>query len=432
MLVEIDERRMHSMLEAADTIYALFAFLQGQEDSYEAHREEWGQTIQFPQKKKPDAITAPSSEKEVVAEPKQEREKNSYAAFLKIYKKEFKNMQNKTKLKIEKALAAEPRFHSRVYEKRARINGVEIYGSASSQSECENRFLSDLVTKLELLTPAEGSARQKRYSKTITFAEWSAVWLEEVFKTSVGAYTYEREAKTFERHVLPAFGKIKLRDIALLDCMKFFQSLKSKGIERTAETCYGLMNRIFGFAVDNELLSKNPMAGMKPVKHERVNGVPLSKQEELELLAAVRGKEYEVMIVLALYSGLRPCELPSAKVAGEFVVAQNRKQKSAKVVFKKIPITPMLEPYRALLEQELPTRAAKFSKFMLDKTFKAAMPSHRLYDLRDTFATRCQECGVPETVVQAWMGHVPRTLLGKVYTKFSDDYLLSEGKKVKY
>ena len=37
MLVEIDERRMHSMLEAEDTIYAMFEFVQGQEESYIEH-----------------------------------------------------------------------------------------------------------------------------------------------------------------------------------------------------------------------------------------------------------------------------------------------------------------------------------------------------------------------------------------------------------
>lgn len=363
---------------------------------------------------------------------KRENTKYGYAAFLKLYKKEIRTLQQTLLTKIEKALSAPTRYHKGVWEKRAQINGISIYGSALTKKECENKFFYDFTEKFAAIT-GQTEKPQKKQNGNMAFCEWADIWYENIFKESVNAYTFEREYKTYQRHILPFFGKKKIKDITPLDCTQYFNLMKQKGIGRTAETCYGHLSRIFRFAVDNALIAKSPMANMKPVKHERENGIPLSKEEEAQLLRNIRGTEYEALIVLALYTGLRPCEIDTARLEGNFIVARNRKQKNEKkIVYKKIPITPMLERYRALLESDLPKLTREFSRYTYANTFKKAMPQHRLYDLRDTFATRCQECGVIEQAVQCFMGHVPNTLLGKVYTKFSDEFLYDEGKKVNY
>ncbi len=407
---------------AAEFILAKLAHAQGRAESYAARRAEF-KILQFPTIKK-----APAGE-EVTKDKGKNGEK---AEFWKKHTKEISKMQKTIQMKIQKAIAANPRFHKGVYEKRAMINGILIYGCAPKLDECESRFLTDLTIKLAELQPSEDRQTKKPKSNT-TFGEWSDIWFEQIFKPSVIPYTFEKELKQFRNHVLPFFGERKLRDISPLDCIRFFNQMKEKNIERTAESCYGKLNRIFNFAVESRLISKSPMANMKPIKHERENGTPLTKEEETMLLLAVRGKKYEPAIILALYTGLRPCEMETARIEGNFIVAQNRKQKNVKkIVYKKIPITPMLEPHRALIERTLPELTRKFSNFSYSQTFKNVLSNHRLYDLRDTFATRCQECGVIEQAVQCFMGHAPRTLLGKVYTKFSDEFLYSEGQKVKY
>lgn len=51
--------------------------------------------------------------------------------------------------------------------------------------------------------------------------------------------------------------------------------------------------------------------------------------------------------MLALYTGLRPNELYTAKIEGNFIVAINSKRKNRKLEYKKIPISKMLKPYIA-------------------------------------------------------------------------------------
>lgn len=349
-------------------------------------------------------------------------------------------MPKKIQDKIKKALYAPPRFHNNVYEKRVMICGIKIEASAADLSSCEEKFLKALAERFSLICeaisekPHTSMGPQEKVSpirRDIAFTEWADLWFTEIFQNGVIPYTYDRERKTFFRHVVPFFKNFKLRDITPLDCTRFFNRLKEQGIERTAETCYGHLKRIFLFAVENDILPKSPMATMKPIKHRRMGGIPLTKEEELLLLSAAQNTPYEAAILLGLYVGLRPCEIPTAHIEENFIVAENRKQKDqSKKVYKKIPITPMSEPYRDLLISQLPLQ--NFSQNSYNSIIKHALPNHRPYDLRDTFATRAQECGVLEQVVQIFMGHVPSTLLGKVYTKFSDEFLYMEGLKIKY
>ena len=395
------------------------------EDDPEADR------FPFPPERVP-KITTAGSARPLAPPPKEvkeeKKEKKEISAFEKKFKKEISKMPQTIQDKIRRALQRMPRLHKGVYEKRATIDGIELYASAKDGQECERRFLQEITVKL--LHAEDYTPRKKK--KDVRFTEWAEQWFRDVFQPKVTETTFSNEYYRYKNHILPAFGKMNLRDVAPIDCVKFFNKLLAKELARTAESCYGLLNRIFQFAVDSDLLDKNPMRSVKPIKAERKNGVPLSSEEERKLLEEIRGTKHEAVIVLALYTGLRPCEHETARIEGDFIVARNRKQKNVKkIVYKKIPITPMLKPHlpmiRACMEND-------WKNYVIDahKTLKRILPNHRLYDLRTTFATRCQQCDVPETVVQVWMGHSPSTLLGKVYTKFDDDYLLKEGKKVKY
>lgn len=63
--------------------------------------------------------------------------------------------------------------------------------------------------------------------------------------------------------------------------------------------------------------------------------------------------------------------------------------------------------------------------------FRALLPGHSLKDTRETFNTRCIECGVNETARKLFMWH-SLGALGNAYTDLSDEFLLSEGEKIKY
>lgn len=122
-------------------------------------------------------------------------------------------------------------------------------------------------------------------------------------------------------------------------------------------------------------------------------------------------------------TGLRPNELESAKIENKFVIAINSKRKNGKIEFKKIPICNKLKPY---IDNNIPTNRDLKT---IRKEFNSILPEHRLYDLRTTFYTRCQELSVEPIARNLFVGHSLGTL-GNTYTDISDEYLLKEGEKL--
>ena len=45
-----------------------------------------------------------------------------------------------------------------------------------------------------------------------------------------------------------------------------------------------------------------------------------------------------------------------------------------------------------------------------------------IHSLRHTFATRCNENGVPPKVLQKWLGHAKADMTMNVYTHCNDDF----------
>ena len=138
------------------------------------------------------------------------------------------------------------------------------------------------------------------------------------------------------------------------------------------------------------------------------------------------GTLYQLMFAVGLYTGMRPNEYKTAIIEGDFIVANNSKCKNGKVELKRIPINPMLKPY---LEGVTDLTFVRLDS--LRTKLKDILPNHKLYDLRTTFYTRCQECGVTEVAIKKFLGH---TLdgLADTYTDLPDEFLLKEGAKLNY
>ena len=61
------------------------------------------------------------------------------------------------------------------------------------------------------------------------------------------------------------------------------------------------------------------------------------------------------------------------------------------------------------------------------------MPGRHLHELRHTFITRCQECGISRELTSVWAGHkADNSMTSTVYTHFSEKFQLSEAQKLDY
>ena len=157
--------------------------------------------------------------------------------------------------------------------------------------------------------------------------------------------------------------------------------------------------------------------------------------EEREFLQLLNGSnctaDIKNALLLLLYTGMRRSELASARIENGFIsVISAKTRKGFQEKRRLIPVTPMLAPYIPGFDF---AQLNALRPDALTQAFKRLMPAHHLHELRHTFITRAQECGVPREVVSVWAGHSPDgTQTGNVYTHFSREYLTKEAQKVAY
>lgn len=338
-------------------------------------------------------------------------------------------MDTKTQQQIIKALNRPPRFHNRTYEMRARINGIDIYACASNPDECAARFMDDLSEKIFAFSAFPNHGGKLGFKLPTNFHEFATYFFENVKKRKTVERTYQADMNRYKNHIQPRFASLPLRLITTDYCQAFVDELTAKGIERTRDDVISLMNGIFNYAVDRGVLIRNPMKPVVFIPHERVHGVPLTLEEEKLLFDATAETEFQYMFAVALYTGMRPNEYRTAHFDGNIIVAKNSKRKNAvtgKIQWKRIPICPMLAPFLENIDV-LDMYAAE----TLREKFKTIFPNHTLKDLRTTFYTRCETCGVSDKARDEMVGH-ERDKLHEAYSKLPDEYLIAEANKLSY
>ena len=304
------------------------------------------------------------------------------------------------------------------YEIRLRTHGYNIYASSNNLEEAKHKFIDKLI-EFDKYGDTKSTVPD-------TFVKFTEYFFDNFYSRKVAAQTLRIAKSQFKNHLSPYFGDVPIRKIVPKQIQQFIDGLEEQGKGKTAEDVFTLLNLIFKAAIKHGLIKHNPLDMVFHAKHDRTHGKALTKDEEKKLLAETAGTPYQQMFAVGLYTGMRPNEYYTAKVEGDFIVANNSKRKNGKTELKKIPITPMLAPY--VNDGD----ALSFYRLeQLRHKFNGILPGHKLYDLRTTFYTRCTECGIAEAAIKKYVGHALGGL-ADTYTDLSDEFLLSEGKKFAY
>lgn len=306
----------------------------------------------------------------------------------------------------------EIRYSKKPYDK----NPISV--SATTLEAVKARFIEKLNSYIPQKTPAAPVIPS-------TFEGFSVYWFDNFHKRKVCVRTFDHDIKLYKRHVSKYFGKFKIKDVNAVMLQTFLDGFSDR--PKTAKDLFNLLNQILTYALKHGLIKLNPLGMCIINGYNQKHGTLITKAEEKSLFDAYKGTAWELPLAIACYCGLRPNEYTTATIDGDFIKSQNSKHgKNGEIVYKRIPITPMLRPYlQGVTELKMPNQR------QLNNRFKAVLPHHRLYDLRTTFQTRCTECGINETVIGLFMGNS----IGKLkaaYTDFSDDFLLKEGEKFSY
>ncbi len=360
------------------------------------------------------------------AEEEKPAERRGESGILKFTDKEILQMPNYLKKLYEGGLII-PHFRKQrngSFELRCQIKGARISATAKTKAEAKKRFLSKLL-----------SHNFQKEGRNPLFEDYANEWLETAKKPYVKAPTYEDYVYTLNAFLYPVFGSRPIQTIGQIEVQKHLNVLSAKGKARTAKKLYQIFNAVFDYAVADGILDRSPMAKVKAPIYESTNGSALTREEEQALVerCIAAGTRTGQAVIFLLYTGVRRAELATVQLVydGKFVEVISGKQRfGRKEKTRAIPISPRL---RKLLPQIDLDSFKDLYPNRLARTLKEWLPNHHLHDLRHTFITRAQECGISREVVSVWAGHrADNTMTTTVYTHFSREFQLKEIEKFDY
>ncbi len=302
---------------------------------------------------------------------------------------------------------------------RCQINKTRITASGKYLDICKARFIEKLSKSFtQIPLQSERVSKKKQQTPLMPYLQ---KWLECAKKPFIKDGTYNDYIRTINNYINPAFGDKHLENIQSFHLQDFINEISNSGKNRTAKKIYQLLSPLFEYALADGVIPLNPMAKVKLLRYEQKHGVPLTIEEEYALLQEIKRNPsiYNQAFAFIMYTGLRRAELASVIIDGEWITLTTAKQrKGMKEKSRSIPISPMLKRVLPIIDIE---QIKTVSLGVLTNYFKKLCPNHHLHDLRHTFITRAQECGIRREIVSLWAGHkADSSITTNVYTHFQE------------
>src|SRR6266702_6012538 len=138
-------------------------------------------------------------------------------------------------------------------------------------------------------------------------------WVEQVCKLTVKPNTYKGYRSAVYRHLIPSLGHIKLQKLTVEHLQAFFAQKQERLKPRTLVVIRAALNGALSNAVKWGLVGRN-VASLVVLPHvERYEGQILTVDQAHKLLEAARGSRLDVLLLVALTTGMRRGELLSLR-----------------------------------------------------------------------------------------------------------------------
>ena len=146
----------------------------------------------------------------------------------------------------------------------------------------------------------------------VPFADWAERWFNTT--ATLRPSTRKDYEVLLNNQVLPGFGDMTLVAVDALAVREWVAELVAGGLSaKRARKAHQVLSQILASAVDGGRLPRNVAAGTKLPKVQRKE-MHFLTAAQVEALAEAIAPPYGVLIRLAGYAGLRPCEFVALKV----------------------------------------------------------------------------------------------------------------------
>jgi integrase len=295
---------------------------------------------------------------------------------------------------------------------------------------------------------------------TLTVEEYLERWLSDCVRDTVKASTYSSYGQLVSKHTVPTLGRIRLKTLTATHVRGLLREKLDAGLSpRTVQYVRFVLRKALDQAVADNLIPRNPVAGVKSPQVRREEIKPLSPEQARHFLrtATETGDRLEALYAVAIHCGLRQGELLALKwedVDLEEGTLQVRRSlsgsndghplfttpktvKSRRQVRLTAGATEALKRHRKRqLEERLriaglwrdhglvfttETGTPLDRHNITQRSFKpllnnAGLPEIRFHDLRHTCATLLLTRGVHPKIVQELLGHSTIAITLDIYS----------------
>jgi integrase len=190
------------------------------------------------------------------------------------------------------------------YREKLYVNGKEIkspfFDKKTDAKNWKNEMRSQKLEP-ELFFKLEKSK--------LGFGELAKEWLERV-KYKNAPRTYESYSSVTEKHLMPYLSNILVKDLKSSHGYDLIKRLVNEDHNPTGvNIILGILKRVMNDALERELIDKNPILKVRPLKVHPRNEVYWTKHEISQFLRANINDVNYALYVVAVNSGMRRGEL---------------------------------------------------------------------------------------------------------------------------
>jgi len=291
-----------------------------------------------------------------------------------------------------------------------------------------------------------------------TVKQYLEYWLEEVHRSTLRVSTYVKYRKLIYRHIIPVLGNLKLDKLTPQQVKSLYNRKEKEGLAaKTINAIHGVLHMALKNALLWNLVSRNVCDVVSPPRLVKRKNQSLTMEQAHGLLEGVRGHRLEMLLTLALTTGMRRGELLALRWADvdlerkmvkvhrtvdyipKYGYVENEPKTAAgeRAVLLPSFVADMLKQHRVQqLEVQLKAGSAwedhdlvftdlsggYFNPRYLEKLFKkiaaqaSLPPQMTFHNLRHSAATLLLSMGVPLKVIQEILGHSNFAITANIYT----------------